>query len=91
MKDLKADLDATARRTGATLLPACGHHVAAAYADTIQVSPRWDIHYARRSSVDSALAARMPEARDTIAGYTCQFCQGTIAFLEHWQKIETDA
>lgn len=76
---------------GTGLCPHCGHHVAAAYADTIQVSPRWDIHYARRSSVDSALAARMPEARDTIAGYTCQFCQGTIAFLEHWQKIETDA
>lgn len=76
---------------GTGLCPHCGHHVAAAYADTIQVSPRWDIHYARRSSVDSALAARMLEARDTIAGYTCQFCQGTIAFLEHWQKIETDA
>ena len=76
---------------GTGLCPHCGHHVAATYAGKIQVSPRWDINYARRSSVDPASAARMPEARDTIAGYACQFCQGPIAFLEHWQKVETDA
>lgn len=82
---------------GTGLCPHCGHHVAATYAGKIQVSPRWDINYARRSSVDPALmsgtavAARMPEERDTIAGYTCQFCDRTIAFLEHWQKVETDA
>ena len=76
---------------GTGLCPHCGHHVAADLVGQAQVSPTWNPRYARHSSVDPALAPPMPEARDTIAGYACQFCQGPIAFLEHWQKVETDA